>query len=368
MTTAEHPAELCARLEALLEREPRLRARNAAARLGVSEGELVAARCGDGVMRLNDDFKHQLKGLAAVGEVMALTRNDHVVHERHGQYHNLRLTESSGVALGDEIDLRYFFNNWAHAFAVSESGPRGCLESIQYFDRDGTAVHKIFCTRKTDGAAWMALVAEFAAEDQTPGLVPAEPMASYTPEPVADIDMDRLRSDWRELPDTHAFYPMLKRHRVRRIEALRAAGHGLARPVSGTAWQNVIDQASKTDLPIMVFVGSPGVVQIHGGPVKRLVHRDGWFNILDPRFNLHVREEAISECWAVFKPNREKQVQADDAGVTSLECYDTSGQLVLQLFGLRKPGIPELADWRTLVEDLPTLDAAVADAVQVCHV
>lgn len=363
MATSEQSPALLARWDALRAREPRLRIRNAAATLGVGEGELVAARCGDGVLRLNADFKHQLKALEGVGEVMALTRNDHAVHERHGRYHNLRLTQSSGVAVGEEIDLRYSFNNWAHAFAVSEPGPHGSRESLQYFDRDAGAVHKIYRTQATDDRAWRALVAAFADADQNPGLEPAEPMVGYTSEPLTNLAADRLRADWTALPDTHAFHPMLKRHRVRRIEALRAVGHRLARPAPATAWQDVITQAAETALPIMVFVASPGVVQIHGGTIGRLLQRDGWFNILDPRFNLHVREDAISECWMVFKPNKEKGVDPEQAGVTSLECYDARGALVLQLFGLRKPGIPELPEWRALVKAVPTLDAAVADAV-----
>ncbi|MDN5937554.1 MAG: hypothetical protein L0H83_02715, partial [Salinisphaera sp.] len=317
MTTSEQSPALLARWAALREQQSGLRTRNAAAALGVSEGELVAARCGDGVMRLTGDVQHLLKGLEPVGEVMALTRNEFAVHERHGRYHRLYLRKTGGVAVGEEIDLRYFFNNWCHGFAVREAGPRGSRESLQYFDRDGTAVHKIYRTQATDDAAWRALVAHHAHPDQTPGLAPAAPMVGYVAKPLADIDMDGLRADWSALADTHAFYPMLKRPRIERIDAMRNIGPGLARSVPTQGWQDAIARAARTELPIMVFVGSPGVVQIHGGTVERLLRRDGWFNVLDPRFNLHVREQAITECWAVFKPNRNEGLDADHAGVTS---------------------------------------------------
>ena len=39
-----------------------------------------------------------------------------------------------------------------------------------------------------------------------------------------------------------------------------------------------------------------------------------------------------------------------DGIVSSLEAYDSDGELILQLFGERKPGQPEQAVWRELVE------------------
>ena len=55
---------------------PALRERDLAAQLGVSEAELVAAHCGDGVLRIEPRVNEVLTGLGAVGEVMALTRNE----------------------------------------------------------------------------------------------------------------------------------------------------------------------------------------------------------------------------------------------------------------------------------------------------
>ena len=41
-----------------------------------------------------------------------------------------------------------------------------------------------------------------------------------------------------------------------------------------------------------------------------------------------------------------------DGPVTSLELYADDGTLIVQLFGLRKPGNPELAEWRALMKSL----------------
>lgn len=41
-----------------------------------------------------------------------------------------------------------------------------------------------------------------------------------------------------------------------------------------------------------------------------------------------------------------------DGLVTSLELFDQHGEVIAMFFGERKPGKPELAAWRALVEDL----------------
>lgn len=96
----------------------------------------------------------------------------------------------------------------------------------------------------------------------------------------------------------------------------------------------------------MVFVGNPGAIQIHTGPVHRLMERGPWFNVLDERFNLHLDETQIADAFVVVKPT-------EDGDVTALEAYDADGTQIVQLFGKRKPGVRELQEWRDLVAGLP---------------
>src|SRR5690606_21815841 len=109
--------------------------------------------------------------------------------------------------------------------------------------------------------------------------------------------------------------------------------------------RRVLEKSAETGLSIMVFVGNDGMIQIHTGPVKKLFEMGDWFNVMDPDFNLHVRETEIAEAWIVRKPTT-------DGTVTSLECFNAAGEQVVQMFGKRKPGIPELLEWRELIADL----------------
>jgi putative hemin transport protein len=67
--------------------------------------------------------------------------------------------------------------------------------------------------------------------------------------------------------------------------------------------------------------------------------------VLDPGFNLHLREDHIASAWVVKKPTV-------DGLVTSLELFDAQGETIAMFFGERKPGHAELCAWRDLVEQL----------------
>ena len=87
---------------------PKARERDLAAQIGISEAELVAAHCGDGVSRIEPRVNDLLSGLEAVGEVMALTRNESAVHEKIGVYDKVVPGDHNAMVLGENIDLRIF--------------------------------------------------------------------------------------------------------------------------------------------------------------------------------------------------------------------------------------------------------------------
>jgi putative hemin transport protein len=332
--------------QALRESEPTLRARELAQRLGVGEGELVASRCGDGVTRLHGPWPSLIRALPMLGKVMVLTRNDSCVHEKKGSFANIDIGATMGVVLAEAIDLRLFLRHWQHGFAVAETSRGRLLHSLQFFDGDGRAVHKGYRTDDSDAAAWDRLVGDYAAPLQSPGLQPGpveEPLPAQLDD--EDVDVAALRAGWRAMRDPHDFFALLKKHRVTRTQALRVAGAEFAQRVDNHSIGTVLESAAASGLPIMVFVGSPGVVQIHTGPVHQVKRMGPWLNVLDEDFNLHLREDHVAQSWIVRKPTPE-------GPVTSLDLYDAQGAQILQVFGKRKPGVPELKAWRGLADSL----------------
>jgi putative hemin transport protein len=327
---------------------PGARARDIAASLGVSEGELVACHCGEAGLRLRPDWPALIAALEPVGTVMALTRNDYAVIESVGRYDGVSLQGHMGVVHGGTIDLRLFLHAWKHAYALSEEGRDGPRRSVQIFDGAGLAVHKVYLRSDSTASAWERMLADLRHEDQSPGLDVSPPSAARPEKPDSAIDAAGFRAGWNELKSTHDFYGLLGRFSVTRPQALRLAAPEMAWKVAPDSARTLLESAGKSGMPIMIFVGNPGCLQIHTGAVKRIVATDGWINVLDPATNLHLREAGVVAAWIVRKPTT-------DGVVTALECYDKAGEQVVQFFGERKPGQPERDDWRAFCAGLPRL-------------
>lgn len=339
----------------------RARHRDIARALGITEGELIAAHCGPfepaesplTAQRLRAAWPAIVAGIEALGLVMALTRNESCVHEKLGVYSAASVDGPVGLVLGGAIDLRVFYNRWAHGFAVEEQLDGGEVQrSLQFFDAQGQAIHKVFLKAQSDLPAFHRLVQAFALPDRSAGITPVPVPAAPAERPDAAIDRSAFGAAWTAMRDTHEFFGLLKKFGVSRTQALRLAPPGHAHPVAVSSAREVLERAARDGTPIMVFVGNPGMIQIHSGPVKRVEVRGPWLNVLDEGFNLHLREDHIVQAWLVKKPT-------SDGLVHALELFDAQGGTIAMLFGERKPGQAELEGWRKLL-------AALGPEVETC--
>ncbi|MCB5363331.1 hemin-degrading factor [Pusillimonas sp. CC-YST705] len=340
--------QLSAQANAAQQTGPQRRTRELAMHLGVSECELVHAGYeGLSSRPLTGSLHEMFAALSELGRVMALTRNDWCVHERHGHYQGHVQQGPVHMMLGPDIDLRAFVGRWRHAYAVEQGG----RHSLQFFDGNGLAVHKVYCTQESDMPAYEVYVSRFAAPADA--AMPVFEQASQTAtlaEPQSTPE--QIREAWLKLKDTHEFHPMLGRLGVSRMQALAGAGTDLAQQVGPEAVEHVLTRAAQSGLSIMCFVSNPGMVQIHTGPIQNLRRTGDWYNILDDNFNLHLNTSAIASSWVVNKPTT-------DGWVRSLELYHQSGDQIVQFFGERKEGKKELAAWRALLDELCTEPLAV---------
>ena len=325
---------------------PKIRIRDAAYQLGVSEAELLATSCGQEVTRLQGAWVQFIKRLTELGPLMALTRNDNAVSEIQGTYRNIGFRGNIGIVrdLGG-IDLRLFMTQWHAGFAVESRGHRGPLCSFQFFDNHGTAVHKIYLTENSDKKSYDRLVNEYASTNQethqqiTPTPSPAPECSDST------IDVVGLEAAWNSLQDTHDFNKLLQYFNVGRVQALRLVDDELAYRVRCSALNELLHMVAQYNTPIMVFVGNHGAIQIHSGPVFTIKATGSWINVLDNSFNLHVREDQIASAWIVRKPTV-------DGIVSSLELYDKYGETIALLYAKRKEGFRVLESWQSALSAL----------------
>lgn len=341
-------SELAARWRSLRHAQPGIRARDAAAEIGISEAELVASMVGDTAVQLDDSAASLLHALPEVGRCKALTRNESAVSEVRGRYGGVSLHGHAGLVLGDGIDLRVVLGHWRHWFAIDEPHPLRPdvrRRSIQVFDAAGAAVHKIYLEPDGDTATWDAVVATRAA--------PAPPVLRLAPRPPAferrdrAIDRHALIAAWDAMTEPHEFVHVLARHGASRLQALRLAGPSRARRVRNDAIEHVLHVTADTGDPIMLFVGNRGCIQVFSGAVHRVVRTGAWLDVLDPGFNLHLRTDRVAASWVVAKPTR-------SGVVLSLELFDAAGEIIAMV--LRKRDDWQHAEdpsWRGLLAQLP---------------
>lgn len=346
--------EIKERFLGLKEDKPKIRARDAAAELDISEGELLAAQVGPSVIRLKDEPLELLRGIEKLGEVMALTRNEFCVHERKGVYKDVQAMGTGKIQhvllINPDIDLRIFINQWAYCFAVLQQEGAGPRSSLQIFDKSGCAIHKIYLIEHSDETEYGLLVDQFTADEQTAGIQTEAPEPAAVTKADSEVNWEKFRSFWEKMQDVHEFFGLLRKFKVSRLQGHRHIGLDFSAPVTPNAARRVLELAAEKELEIMVFVGNRGLVQIHTGIVSTLKAFGDWYNVLDPKFSLHLDETGISECWITRKPTK-------DGLVSSLEVFNKDGELIVTFFGRRTEGNPEQELWREILAELQKTEA-----------
>jgi putative hemin transport protein len=165
------------------------------------------------------------------------------------------------------------------------------------------------------------------------------------PEYATSIDLEAFTSDWENMKDTHEFFGMLRKYKLHRLDAVKWIDDKWAHEVDRLSARRILEVASAGKLPIMIFAGNKGNIQIHQGKVRTIRQMGSWLNVLDPDFNMHLNEDEISSAFVVHK-------NTEDGLVSSLELFDAEGEMITQFFGLRKPGIPQLNAWKDLIDSL----------------
>ncbi|WP_422071566.1 hemin-degrading factor [Tranquillimonas rosea] len=333
--------------------EATLRPRDLAASLGVSEAQLLAAQSDGGdVTPIAAHPDALVAELSSLGEMMALTRNESIVSEVHGTYDGYASGGHACLVLGAGIDLRLFPKHWCHAFAVEAETAQGVRRSFQVFDAAGDAVHKAYLPLDADPAGWQALRDRLALTEPSDTLEVA-PRAPAEGAIVAPEKAAALRKGWDDLGDTHQFLALTRKLRINRLGAYRIAGAPYARALAPEALSEALHRVAGTGVSTMIFVGNPGCIQIHSGPIGPIRPMGPWLNVLDPGFDMHLRGDHVAEVWAVSKPTRR-------GPALSLEAFDADGRLIAQIFGHRAAERDETGPWAELLDALP--DRAVEGA------
>jgi putative hemin transport protein len=364
-------ASLTERYDALRAEQPKLALRDAAARLNVSEAELLAANgIGKTVTRLQEGEnvpREIMRRALDLGKVMAMTRNENAVLERTGvatrikpqepitgldadkeKEREARMRNIAGGYLGGEIDLRFTFKNWKYAFAVVQPGKDGAVSrSLQFFDAQGNAAHKVYVKSDAGVAVFDKIVADFRNPSQSAELNVAAAPVKKAPKPDSEVDVKEFQLAWNEINDVHQFNRLLSEFGVTREQGLRLGPVDKVTRIAPQAVRQLLEDAARKQVEIMAFLGNDAAIQIYSGKISKVQEAGGYFNVLDPEFNLHLRDSALVSGYIVKR-----------AGVVNVEFYDKDGNEVVSFFGVRSRENPVPQAWIDLTAALPKLNAA----------
>lgn len=303
--------ELAARWRALRGGAPGLTLADAAARLEVSEAELVASACGDEALRLDGPFGDLVRALPELGVVRAVTRNPHAMMETLGRY---PAPDAGCAGAVGKVGARFFLEHWRFGYVLDEVGGDGLARRLRFFDDRGAPVHEIAPTRDSNAVALGRLVDLFASFDQSPG--------------------ERL------------VCARTSGERGRPAVWLRQATE--ARPVASDVLGDVLAAVVRDAIPVSLAVHSRGVVQRCSGPLDAMEEQGTAALVRAPGVHAAIRRDGIAEAWVVRSASL-------DGPTTSLALLDRSASVVASLSGARWPGRTEPAAWRALLDGLPTV-------------
>lgn len=341
-TTSQIEQSLKARWSVFKEENPKTRIRDAAKQLGVTEADLVATGIGKTCTRLRPAFADILRELHTLGNVMALTRNDAAVHEATNVFSDeMSLHGQTALFFRPGQDTRYFLEQWHFAFAVNENDRL----SLQFFDQQGIAAHKIYMVKESNIDAYHALVEKYQMPEQLMDLGIDHDSLEQGVDKTVAIDAEKLRERWANIQNVHEGNRIIKAHNNQRIDIYKALGEEYARQLSTDSVEKLLNLLSESGHGCMIFVMNHASVQSYSGQISRLLRTGPWFNVLDPDFNLHLQTGLIGAVWLITKPS-------EDGVVNSLSIFDQHETEIMVMTDNRSRGDAESEQWREMLAQL----------------
>lgn len=288
----------------------------------INKVPLLAVSCSKVVIRLCG-LRDLIKELPQLGWVKIVTDNDCVVQEKIGRYQTVKLWDRQGLICGDGVNLNLFLNHWHYGFAIQEGLDDGFYYGLQFFDRDGSSVHKVYLTADSNQEAYERLINCYRSVDQEPqqSMAPVPQLSPYTD---GEIDADLLRQSWLDLQDILDLSALFKNFGISRIQGLRLVGSDLATPIAlSDAWL-LMETLRDAAQSVIFYVCNLGAAQTHVGVIKHLFSTESWYTILDDDFILRIEKMRVASAWIVRKSVARNTV-------VSLELYNGAGENILQI-------------------------------------
>lgn len=317
--------------------------------LGVSEFELLLSSPDS--RYLGTKCREMLFELEAFGVLESIVRNEFAVHEKQGEYKNLKIGDVMGLAINvGKLDLRIFMKKWAHMLAVKNVG-KNTSYSIQFFDGYGQAINKAFLTETSEAsiAKWQALAERYGKDaPSTISLNKIVPQSAWQCHQLSAEQKQAFGEDWQAMTDIHQFHGILGKYELDRASSYHQAPAGTTIAVKPPVIEALFNRLRDDKVGCMIFVGNTGMVQIETGLTHHVKRMGDWLNILDKQergFSLHLKDSALTQVWHIERPS-------SDGKITAFEAFDDKGNSIITIFGVRTEGQVQCPKWQQLTQEL----------------
>ena len=273
---------------------PKIRIRDAAKSMGVSEADLLSTEIGNDVNYLKiDNISKFIAEILKIDQIMMLTRNESVVHELTVSPQEINV---SGNGITDKYQLPIVeFNHkiLKHVFYQKKIHAGKKLRSFQIFSKNGKSCIKFFLKGPNKH--------EF---DELGNLYKANynyTLLNKMNHLISDslISKNGLPNDFN---DSSSNDSILKQK----------------------ALSIILKKCAKHQCPIEIEVFGIGVRQYFRGQIKKVVNFGPWENILDNEFNLHALSNEIDKVLA-------KEIKISAKPRYIFDFFDNRADLVMRI-------------------------------------
>jgi putative hemin transport protein len=341
----------------LIEKTRHISAFDAAAELGVSRLQLRLTQVPKYASLLKAEWPELVAAFQELGEVEMITRNPTATQSSRGIFDEVSFKGPVGLVLADSINLRLFSHHWVWGVAVHEPGEPGQADrAIEIYDKYGEPMLEVRIGEGSDQAAFDALVERFRSDDSRAFDLNSSTLNSFefaekeqaeamTLDDVSPETRAEFAESWAGMTDPHDFFFLLRKYEFPRLLALELGRGSWTRQLPHTVYETLLEQVEAREIPVMVFVGSAGCVQIQVDKIERVAATEPLRHIRGARYEMYFDASRVVDAWVVKKPS-------PDGDVTAVEFFDENGEMAFQIFGDRHPGEPERSDWRELADEL----------------
>ena len=274
---------------------PKLRIRDAAKQLEVSEACLLSTEINESVSYLNViDYNSFLLKVLSLDKIMLLTRTDYVVHEKTLSTKDVKLKDNKIIDTNtNDPVLKFNPKLFTYFFSQNKIHAKRYLRSFQIFDANGDAVLKIYL-KGNDRNKFDSIEKEYSAD--------------YNYELQLNTNSDDLKVE-NILKN--------KKYKERYVYS-----------VEKNILREILTNTSKISIPIQIQAIGKGTIQYHRDLIGKVIDFGPWINIIDKTFNLHAIEGHLK------KVILNKYIH-NSITFYSVDFYDKNGDQVLVISSIK---------------------------------